>query len=283
MKKKDKIVGIVALYNPKNDEVNNIEKYIDELDYCFLMDDSGKDNSSIFQSLLQRCGEKVKYIYNETNLGLCASVNRAFKEAESIGADWVLVMNPDGTFGYGAVNIYREYIHNNDTDNVAIICPTYNLDRRPKVARNCVREVKYADMSGCLYNMKILSRLGYYDQNTYFYGLDTEYCMRVIRSGYKIIECSAALLNHNPAETRHFRFFGKIVFSYGFDNPTRFYYQFRTSKYIHEKYGLSMNDFFMVYKVLKVLLFFENKIEYFKMISKGRNDAKNGYFGPLVI
>lgn len=275
----NKIVGIIAIYKPKNGELKNIESYLEDLDYCYLMDDSGEDNSKIFQSMIEKYRGKLEYVLNEKNIGLCASVNRGFKLAENINAGWALVMNPDGAFDDGAINIYRKYISYNETNKVAIICPVYNIDRRPKMAGKGVKKVKYADMTGCLYNIEILHELGYYDQNTYFYGLDSEYCKRVMKNDYKIIECSEAVLNHRPAETRHFKIFGKIIFSYGFDKPIRYYYQFRTAKYIHDKYGFSKNDLFMLYKWLKVVFFFENKSEYFKMISKGKKDAKNKYYG----
>ncbi len=279
MKNKNKIVGIIALYKPKDGELKNIERYLNELDFCYLMDDSGEDNSALFQPMINKYQNKLEYVMNEVNIGLCASVNRGFKKAESIGAEWVLVMNPDGTFEDGAIEIYRTYIENNDIHKVAIICPTYNIDRRPKSAKEGTREVSYADMAGCLYNVDVLCKLNYYDQNTYFYGLDTEYCMRVIKHGYKIIECSKAVLNHRPAETRHLKIFGNTIFSYGFDKPIRFYYQFRSSRYIHEKYGFSKNDLFMIYKGLKVLFFFENKSKYFEMIKLGKIDAKRGFYG----
>lgn len=280
MRDKNKIVGIIAIYKPQDGELENIEKYIDDLDYCYLMDDSGEDNLALFRSMIGKYQGKLEYVKNDSNIGLCASVNRGFKRAESIGAGWALVMNPDGTFDDGAIQIFRRYIQNHDTSKTAIICPTYNIDRRPKSAETGAKEIAYADMTGCLYNTDILNKLGYYDQNTYFYGLDTEYCMRVIKNGFKIIECSEAVLNHMPAETRHLKLFGQKVFSYGFDKPIRFYYQFRSSQYIHDKYGFSKNDLFMMYKWLKVVLLFENKTEYFKMIHKGRKDAKELYFGP---
>lgn len=278
----DKIIGVIPIYKPQNSEISNIERYIKDLDFCILMDDSGEDNSVLFRDLFRKYESKLEYILNEKNIGLCASVNRGFRISKKLGAKWILVMNPDGSFGNNAIKIYREFIKNNSTENVAIICPTYNIDRRPRVAKLGVKNVDYADMSGCLYNISILDKLGYYDQNTYFYGLDTEYCIRVVKYGYKIIECSEAVLNHNPAETRHFKVFGRIVFSYGFDSPVRFYYQFRSAKYIHDKYGITRQDFFMIYKIIKVLLFFENKMDYFRMIIKGIKDAKNKYYGPLI-
>ena len=275
------IVGLIAMYMPKPNEIGNISKYIEELDYCYLLDDSAQDNSSVVQTLLEEHPGKVEYYMNPYNMGLVGSVNNGFRMAIEKGADWVLVMNPDGTFQNNAISIFKKYISQNNTDDVGIICPVFNIDRRPKEAGIGTREVKYPDMTGCLYNTKILSQIGFYDEKTYFYGLDLEYCLRVKKNGYRIIECSEAVLNHKPAETYAVTLFGKTLFKCGKDNPQRYYYQFRSGYYVYKKYHSFYCFAFHIYKWLKVVLFFDNKKEYFKMINLGIQDAKRGFFGNI--
>lgn len=275
------IVGLVAMYMPNENEIDNISKYIDKLDYCYLLDDSATDNSRVAQPLLNRFEGKVEYYSNPYNMGLVASVNNGFKMAINRGANWILVMNPDGTFKNDAIGIFRKYISENDTHDVGIIAPRFNIDRRQKQEGKGVTEIKYPDMTGCLYNAKILGKLGFYDQNTYFYGLDVEYCIRVRKNGFKIIECCEAVLNHHPAETMNITLFGKTIFKCGKDSPQRFYYQFRSAYYINQKYHNFYNFAFFVYKYLKVILFFDNKGEYLKMIKMGIYDAKRGFYGNI--
>lgn len=275
------IIGLIAMYMPKPNEIGNISKYIGELDYCYLLDDSAQDNSSVVQTLLEEHPGKVQYYKNPYNMGLVGSVNNGFRMAIEKGADWILVMNPDGTFQNNAISIFKKYISQNNTDDVGIICPVFNIDRRPKEAGIGAREVKYPDMTGCLYNTKILSQIGFYDEKTYFYGLDLEYCLRVKKNGYRIIECSEAVLNHKPAETYAVRLFGKTLFKCGKDNPQRYYYQFRSAYYICKKYHSFYCFAFHVYKWLKAVLIFDNKKEYFKMINLGIKDAKRGFFGNI--
>ena len=63
------IIGVVALYKPKKSEIIGIEKYIDDLDYCYLADDSGEDNSEIFADFVERYKGKVEYYANPENVG----------------------------------------------------------------------------------------------------------------------------------------------------------------------------------------------------------------------
>lgn len=279
--KEPNIVGLIALYKPQKDEMANIEQYIDDLDYCYLLDDSGENCEEVCRCLMDKYPGKVEYYCNPKNIGLVASVNNGFKMAEKHGADWSLVMNPDGTFQTDAIKVFRKYIREHDTGKVGIIAPRFNIDRRPREAGQGYVEIKYADMTGCLYNSKILNELGYYDQNTYFYGLDREYCLRVLKNNYKIIECSAAVLNHRPAETYEVKILGKTVLKCGKDNPQRYYYQFRSKYYIYKKYHNFNSWFSGVTKLLKVVLFFDNKKEYYKMIKLGIYDAKRGFYGNI--
>ncbi|SNU06263.1 rhamnosyltransferase [Lachnospiraceae bacterium] len=274
-----KLYGVVAIYNPQKSDFVNIEKYVDDLDYCYLMDDSGKDNYDVCSDFINKHLGKVEYVNNIKNIGLTASVNRGFKKCIKNGADWVLVMNPDGTFQNDAISIYKRFIQNNNTEKVAIIAPVFNIDRRPKKASVGYREIKHPDMTGCLYSTNVLKKIGLFDYKTYFYSLDVEYCLRVIKKGYKIIECSEAVLNHRPAETFEVKIFGKTILRCGKDTPVRFYYQFRTAFYIHRKYHSLYCFLYHVYKYMKVVLFFDNKLEYFSMIKKGIYDAKRGFYG----
>lgn len=269
------------MYMPNKNEINNISRYIDDLDYCFLLDDSAVDNSDVVDTLVKKYPDKIEYCVNQKNLGLCKSVNNGFRMAINKGADWILVMNPDGTFANDAINIYRSFIEENDTSMVGIICPQYNIDRHPKKARRGIRNVEFPDMTGCLYNVNVLKKIGLYDVNTYFYGLDTEFCLRTRKNGFKIIQCSEAVLNHKPGETFEVKLFGKTIFKCGRDTPQRYYYQFRSAYYICKKYHSIFCFSFHAYKWLKVVFFFDNKQEYFKMIRLGIKDAKNGFYGNI--
>lgn len=276
------IIGLVPLYMPKANEINNIKKYIKLLDYCYLLDDSAVNNSSVIQPLIELSEGKAEYYMNTSNIGLCASVNNGFKMAIEKGADWILIMNPDSVFQNDAISIYKHYINKNNTQKTGIICPRFNIDRHPQKPGQGIKRVRYADMTGCLYSVKVLLEIGLFDPNTYFYGLDTEYCLRVRKRGFEIIECSAAVLNHKPAETLKVNILGKTVFKCGIDPPQRYYYQFRSAYYIIAKYHDPYCLAFHIYKYAKVLFFFNNKKEYLNMIRMGIFDARLGFYGKIT-
>lgn len=98
---------------------------------------------------------KISYVLNSENLVLVKSENKGFSLAIDKGADWILVMNPDGKFQKDPIRNYKKFLSGNDMNNVSILCPRFNIDRRPKEAGNGLKRVKYPDMSGCLYNAKV--------------------------------------------------------------------------------------------------------------------------------
>lgn len=274
-----RIVCVVPLYNPSKEEIKNIESYIGSLDYCILMDDSQTEHRDVCNDLLEKHHGRVEYIWNKTNIGLCKSANSGMKRAIELGAEWILIMNPDSKPHNDIVSVFREYIDKNNTNNVAILAPQYNYDRHKRDVKVRTRKIKFCNMSGSLMSVKVLKRIGLYDERFFIDGLDNEWCLRALKAGYQIIECSEAMLDHHPAETRKLKIFGKTLFMYGWDKPERYYYQFRGFMLIHDKYKDSYNDFMMAYKYLKSKFLFENRADYQRAWNEAKEDFRRGYFG----
>ena len=81
-----KLAGLVVLYNPKENIMDTINNYINEVDVLYLIDNSNSDNSNLFRN------EKIKYIPNKSNLGIAVALNMGAKKAIKDGYDWLLTM-----------------------------------------------------------------------------------------------------------------------------------------------------------------------------------------------
>ena len=279
----DKIViyAVVPVYNPKDAEIYNIMSYISKFDGTIIMDDSETNNDSAFKFLYDNPDLNCRYYWNGQNIGLTRSVNKGFKHAIDMGATWILVIDQDGRFATDIVSVYRTFLEKDsrNLDRLAVLLPQYNYDRHPRKKKNGFRRAKYGDMSGSLYNVNVLKALDFFDENTYFYGLEEEYYLRVRRNHYNIIQCMEAVINHNPAHTETYMVLGVFPFRYGKDEPERYYYQFRVAFYILlQRYGIR-SLILLVYKSLKIYLFFDRKQEYLEMRRKAWIDYKRGYFG----
>ena len=85
-----KFCGMVTLYNPTQENINNIYEYLDELDKVYLIDNSSIDNSKLIKK-----NKKIMYIPNKENLGIATALNIACKQAIKDKFNWILTMDQD--------------------------------------------------------------------------------------------------------------------------------------------------------------------------------------------
>lgn len=277
---KVKIISIVALYKPSIDDLKNIINYINSCDMCILMDDSDTSSEQIVMSYFdEKYRDKLMYIWNGTNIGLCASVNRGIEIAEKNGADWILLMDQDSMTRDSDLDEYRYYIQNCSGDSVAAIVPQYNYDRHPRTRYKGYRKIRWSNMSGMCVKVTSLKDIGKFEERLFIDGLDMEWGIRAHKKGYEIIEIGSAIMEHHPAETRIYSICGRKIFMYGWASPIRYYYQFRSNHYMIKKYRSCEALKCQIIKLSKVLVLFEHKREYLKMYKKAITDCNCGKWG----
>src|SRR5690606_22933163 len=92
--------------------------------------------------------------------------------------------------------------------------------------------------SGTLLNLKSFVHVGKFDERLFIDGVDDEYCFRLQKSGYKVIQFENILLNHRLGKEVQVRNFGvgrkvtRNVFS-----AIRLYYMVRNYHLILKEYG----------------------------------------------
>lgn len=278
MKNTVTIAAIVSLYNPSDKDIDRLNMMIPHIEKLFVLDDSETPLRREYVEMISN-NHNVEYEWNGGNVGLCKSLNIGIVKAIKYGADWILFMDSDSCFYNDILSIYLEKIGKIGKEKIALLSPRYNYDRHKRKPQKGYRRKKLAMLSGGLINVEAIQSIGSFDERFFIDGLDYEWCLRAIRSGYQIIECSEAMINHHPAETKELRFCGKTVFRYGWDKPSRYYYQFRASRIIHEEYHCLYIDLFCMYKYLKALLLFDNTNAYVNAWKNAKRDYESGYFG----
>lgn len=270
------IVGVIPIYNFKDDYLSNITLLSRMVDKLFLIDDSESENEMVKKVALDNGAE---YVWNGQNIGLSRSANRGLALALKEHADWIFFMDQDSAPNNNIIEIYKEYIANNNTSRVALLAPQYNYDRHPCKEKDGCRDISYANLSGSLLNLKAIRKIGKFDVRFFIDGLDIEWCLRARKKGYKLIECSKAVLDHSPASTRYVVIFGKRVFSYGYSTVERHYYQIRSCLQIANRYFDGRNICMMLYKFFKSVFWYGNPEKYMQANYWALMDYKNGYYG----
>lgn len=120
-----KIDGVVVLYNPEENVIENIKSYINEVTRLYIVDNSEQKNTKLLTDI-KNISNKCNYIDNHGNQGIAQALNVGAKLAIKHSATWLLTMDQDSKFKDGSLNILVNYLRNNDTSKVGIISP-YHL------------------------------------------------------------------------------------------------------------------------------------------------------------
>lgn len=154
-----KTCSMVVLYEPDNKEIENILDYYDSVDKAYILDNSVESRETIVNDVLsKRSGhvkEKVEYIHFHKNIGLCKALNYGMKLAADEGFEWALIMDADSTFNTNVVNVYKDYIRENDCSKIGVLAPVHLHDRNLESKFEGQRDVSWAMTSGCFYNTAV--------------------------------------------------------------------------------------------------------------------------------
>ena len=281
------ISGIVVLYEPSQNKLENIRDYYKLLDALIVIDNSSHSNYELVQKIVPEIypveegkytsAKLLQYVYYGENRGLCVALNDGVKRARYLKSDWALFMDDDSSWATNLVSVYKEVLSQVECDKVAVLSPVHLYDRSSAHISKGYQKIPWAMTSGCLYNIDIFEKIGGFTERLFLECLDIEYCYRANAAGYHVYKCGGGGLWHQPAETRSFKFLGKTVFKYGYAAPWRYEMQCRNLIWIYLKYHRFRDLETFLWKWAKVILLFKNKKEYFLLMRKGTREGLRWY------
>ncbi|WP_281522037.1 glycosyltransferase [Dubosiella newyorkensis] len=262
------IGSVVVLYNPSIQEIENLNIYIEKVDYAVVIDNSNTDNQSLIYKTVSN-SEKIHYYSEHKNLGLCKGFNIGVNILAKKSCEWALLLDADSKLDPDIISVYKETLNIFKSRNdIAVFSPVHIFDRSKATRYVGYRNVDWSMTSGWLVNIKIFQKQNGFFEGLFVDGLDMDYCYKSHENGYEIIECGQAVINHNPAETRSV--FG---IKYGIASPNRYYMQARQLIWCWKRYKKITILGIYFYKWMKVLILFPNKLNYIKAMKLG---SKNG-------
>lgn len=135
MDSKIKIAAVVVTYNRLDKLRNTLDAYSkisSGLDYLVVVDNNSSDGTSEFLSSWQLSDDcKYKKIVKSLsdNLGGAGGFYYGCKEAITLGVEWVVVADDDAYPDMNMVNEFKNFLDNNDTNEIVAICSTvYRVD-----------------------------------------------------------------------------------------------------------------------------------------------------------
>lgn len=272
MYNKTKVCSVTVLYNFNEENINNLKTYEEYVDKVIVVDNS--ISSEYYKKYFSQLSNYY-YISMDGNKGIAEALNVGIEYAINNEYDWVLTMDQDSKFTNNLIDEYFKNIRN----DVFIYSPNYLIDRRKEKKYKKDNQIIYWTMtSGNLLNISLYKKIGKFKENFFIDGVDYEYCLRGKKMEYKILQCNNALLRHNPGITKEKKFLW-WQYKYGYMSPLRMYYQIRNLSWIAHEYNCNKARLIIFAKLLKIILLFDDKKEFFCKFKQGKKDFKNNNFG----
>jgi rhamnosyltransferase len=276
------VCAVMVTYNPELSFEQNVRDLLPQVGKLIIVDNQ---SSSVAHSLIRQAASnhEVEVIWNERNLGIAGALNRGINRALASGEyRWIATFDQDSHMPSDYLTtIIESYSTCPFRDKVAMIGATYTSPSTEFVpdsmsARNgCgFREVKTLMMSGSLVKSSAFGECGRFDQSLFMDCVDHEFCLRLRRHGFRVIQAKQALLAHQPGSPTSHRILWKR-FTTTNHSPSRRYYNAHNRLVVYRRYLSSellwvLADVFDWFRdVIKLVLFERNRTQKLASIAKG--------------
>lgn len=233
-----KISGIVVLFQPEASVWDNINSYIEDIEKLYVLDNSESYNQLLI-SKLQR-DNRIKYVSMNGNKGLAKALIEGCELAKKEGYEYVLTMDQDSKFEYGAVKKLIDYMENHREYSIIGANPK-SIDQNGQVlylrkSGVGIREVYWNMTSGSLMNLGDYFEAGGFDEELFIGGIDIDIGIKLHLANKKIGVLEEAVILQRFGNSEERTLFGKKIYIY-FGNDINCYYYNRNDMYLRKKYG----------------------------------------------
>jgi rhamnosyltransferase len=296
------ILCTIVSYNPDYTIKKCVKAIYNQVDEILIVDNGSTKNLDLIKQFYK--DDKVNIIFNNKNLGIACALNEGIKYALKNEYKWILTMDQDSEATINMVNnmlfSYNKLIQE-DRNKIVSIFPTYlekaflkgkvDIEKSVNKEENKLNEenVHYVISeitSGNLVKCDIFNKIGYFEDKLFIDYVDHEFCLRIGKNGYKLIQVNNAYLLHSlgNSKKKNFLFKKVIVTNHSY---LRRYYITRNKIYVWRNYYRNFpkfvfKDITITFKeVIKLILFEDDKKLKLEMIYKGIHDYINKIYGKL--
>ncbi len=288
---------MIITYHPDVSVISHIRDLAEQTDHVIVIDNTANAAARDFleHALAKTHPETYSLVFNPTNAGVAAALNRGMKEAMAHQADWVLTMDQDSHITSGTVQTMLttfELLAPEIKLQTALLAPDIiSSETIPATTRSHgpkrplpVLELQTAITSGTMIKPSAWENVGGFEEQLFIDYVDHDFCFRLRKAGWKILGCSDAHLVHMIGHATTLRRWGRDII---IDQhpPFRSYYIIRNGLYFWKKNN-EPSDFIRADKkntlklIIKAFLFDTHKVARIYMFWQGYKDFVCGRFGP---
>jgi rhamnosyltransferase len=271
-------IAVVVSFHPTVDIIQNIACTLEQVSKVIVVDNESTPGSR--KLLSQFKSDRVDVIFNEKNLGVGAGFNQGVRWGQANGYVWFLLLDQDSRPTNGMVAELLKAATSLNHFGLAMVGPHHEdfISEWPPKNPSPVEPVSLLITSGCLLNMQILQKIGFYDERMFIDHVDHDYCLRFQKQGGVCLRINTATLLHRFGEARIKRFLGKNFFLQDY-SPFRRYHMMRNRIVLYKRYGMFKGDWFWldvkiaIKDLVKLTLFENEKRAKFSAVIRGFVDG----------
>lgn len=265
--------GIVT-YNPDFNRLKeNIDAILPQVDYLIIFD-NGSTNQKEIKEEFGCCAE---IILSPHNVGIAAALNGLMEKSDELGASWMISLDQDSVCPPDFCEHMQTYLYKED--NFGVVAPVivdrnvgivgHNPDEEYKSVRTCIT-------SGAFTRIDVWKEIGGYDESMFIDSVDFEFCYRVRKTGYQVVQIRDVKLIHElgQSEKRKFLFWhikvkNHSAFRKYYMAQNNIYYPLKHKLWLHFIRGNVRN----INQLLIIILFENCKMEKMRKTIAGWKNA----------
>lgn len=266
-----KISAIIVTYNPDFSLLRNcVASLLPQVDSLVVVNNGTAPLSAVDLSFGadESAQSKLHIIELGKNYGIAYAQNRGIEYAFSKGADFVLFSDQDTVYPSDFVEKSLDCFERHKSEKVAAVVPLFYNENKKQYAEISISktrvvsakigneyEVSHAISSGTVAKAQVLKDVGMMNERLFIDWVDTEWCWRTAKFGYKIIQDTKIVIHHSMGENFKSVFGKKIVVYSDFRNF--FFFRNGTWLLFHSHLFSAREWFgFAKFMLIKSILFF---------------------------
>jgi len=259
--------------------------------------DNGSDELTRRELHKVEASDSVTLILNDRNEGIAHAFNQAVQWAQGKTFRWILTLDHDSEATPGMVDKLVDAfatLEKRGIQNVGVVGANpfdvnhqhYLLYGPGAEDEPPLEEEIEVISSGSLLPLHIFDKVGLFNEDLFIYYVDTDFCRRITRSGFRVFVClRAKLLHKEGCKTLH-RFLWRHAYYDHYSKAAR-YYLMRNAIYILKKHSFRLSDIQWMGRRLcrdhlKILIFDDERFATLWFSLRGLIDGLRGKVGPMA-
>lgn len=271
----DIYTGIVS-FNPDIERLKeNISAISRQLPIVVVFDNGSRNIVDVEKVILEY--KNVKLLKSDSNVGIAAALNRLMQWGFEKEYTWMLSLDQDSVCDEHYVSNIEPFL--NIEPALGVVAPII-VDRKVGViGHNPKKEYSHVNTcitSGAFSRISAWMDIGKYDESMFIDSVDFEFCYRMRKAGYGVIQIKKVKLLHELGKSQKRRFlFWRIDITR--HNAFRKYYIARNNVYYPLKHHLWLRllrgNFRNVSLIASIILYEDNRKKKIESVCKGWKDA----------